>query len=453
MMMLSEIATALNARMLGDDVVVKSVGSDSRSIVPEQLFVAIKGEHFDGNQYAAESIAQGAAAAMISDVDAKAKPAVLVEDTRLSLGELARYWRSQFAFPVIAVTGSNGKTTVKEMIASILQAAGAEVVATHGNLNNDIGMPLTLLRMQENHTHAVIEMGMNHLGEIRYLTQIAAPNIALITNAGTAHIGELGSREAIAEAKGEIFEGLSESGIAIINSGDRFADYWRSLNQGRQCITFGMDVDADVTASYQGGATVQIHTPVGVVSTQLNALGKHNLSNALAAVAVAVALNIPTESIAKGLRAFSGVSGRLQSLQASYGGVVIDDTYNANPDSMKAALDVLVSMKVSEQKSAVFVMGDMAELGNTSQRMHAEIGTYAREIGVDQLYTVGTDSRYASEAFGQTAKHFDTKQMLIATLQAKANQKNCVLVKGSRSMKMEDVVTALVGSEQVKGVH
>ena len=250
-MMLSEIAKALNATMnvsmRGADVQVLSVGTDSRSISKGQLFVGIKGEYFDGNTYAVSAIEQGAVAAMVSSANIHAVPSVVVENTRLALGELAHYWRTKFNLPLVAVTGSNGKTTVKEMITAILNAANGKVLATRGNLNNDIGMPLTLLGMNKNHNYAVIEMGMNHEGEIRYLTKIAAPKVALVNNAGTAHIGEVGSREAIARAKGEIFEGLVDDGIAIINADDQFADYWKSLNKNRKIITFGLRAKADVS--------------------------------------------------------------------------------------------------------------------------------------------------------------------------------------------------------------
>lgn len=453
MMMLSEIANALDAKMIGNDIRVQSVGTDSRHIVPAQLFVAIKGEHFDGNQYAVESIKQGAAAALISDETVAVSPAVLVDDARLALGTLASYWRQKFSLPIIAVTGSNGKTTVKEMIASILRAAGGEVLVTQGNLNNDIGMPLTLLRMQDNHSHAVIEMGMNHQGEIRYLTNIATPDVALVNNAGTAHIGELGSREAIAEAKGEIFEGLSDTGIAIINANDRFADYWHSVNQGKRCITFGVDVEADVSTSNSHRASITIQLPSGEVNVRLQALGKHNVSNALAAAAVAVALDVPSNAISAGLSAFAGVNGRLQSLQGKHGGLVIDDTYNANPDSMKAAIDVLKAVQQVEGKTAIFVMGDMAELGNASEAMHAEVGNYAKQCGVNQLFTIGPLSIAASNAFGQGAAHFDTKQALIQQLEKQANKRCCILIKGSRSMKMETLVAELVSDKQMEGMH
>jgi UDP-N-acetylmuramoyl-tripeptide--D-alanyl-D-alanine ligase len=456
MMMLSELARALNAPMVGADVNVLSVGTDSRNIASKQLFVAIKGERFDGNTFAPEAIKLGAAAALVSDQEINVSPAVLVEDTRLALGVLAHYWRQKFHLPVVAVTGSSGKTTVKEMIVAILNVAKGQVLSTKGNLNNDIGMPLSLLNIRPEHTCAVIEMGMNHLGEIRYLTKLACPQVAVINNAGTAHIGELGSREAIAQAKGEIFEGLAKEGIAVINADDRFADYWHSLNQGRKVITFGLNKPADVAAEYavlDGAMQIRLTTPEGLLEFNLSALGKHNVSNALAASAVAVALGVANESIAQGLSQFDGVKGRLHLYAGYQQAVVIDDTYNANPDSMKAAIDVLAQQDSAGHKKLIFVMGDMAELGNESNGMHAEIGQYAKKSKVSMLFTFGNLSKLASEAFGEDSRHFNSLETLVASVKAEMQKDTCVLVKGSRSMKMERVVEAIVNDKNLEGAH
>jgi UDP-N-acetylmuramoyl-tripeptide--D-alanyl-D-alanine ligase len=452
MMLLSEVAGALNASMRGNDVLIRSVGTDSRSIVKDQLFVAIKGENFDGNAFAQEAIKLGAAAAIVSKTNAQAVPAVLVEDTRLALGNLAHYWRKKFDLPLIAVTGSNGKTTVKEMVTAIINSANGKVLATRGNLNNDIGMPLTLLNMNKNHTHAVIEMGMNHEGEIRYLTKLAMPSIAVVNNAGTAHIGELGSREAIARAKGEIFEGLADDGIAVINADDEFASYWQSLNTSRKVITFGFAAHADISASYQLQANfsqVHLKTPRGGAEFSLHVLGLHNVRNALAASAIAVALGISVAEIAKGLAHFSSVKGRLNWFEGINGAAVIDDTYNANPDSMKAAIDVVSS----QNTRCLFVMGDMGELGKDSQQMHKEIGAYAKEKGINQLFSFGEKSRLASEAFGQNAQHFDTLESLLEALRSHMKSGVTVLVKGSRFMKMERVVNAIIKEKLVMEAH
>jgi UDP-N-acetylmuramoyl-tripeptide--D-alanyl-D-alanine ligase len=430
--------------MLSEDVLVKSVGSDSRNIVKNQLFVGIKGEHFDGNIFALEAIQQGAAAVLVSDHKTQASPAVVVEDTRLALGQLAKHWRQQFILPLVAITGSNGKTTVKEMVASILAVPYKSILATQGNLNNDIGMPLTLLKIRTEHAVAVIEMGMNHQGEIRYLTNIAQPTVALVNNAGTAHIGELGSRQAIARAKGEIYEGLADNGVAIINADDDFADYWKTLNKNKRVITFGLEKAADVSANYKitGNLTeIKLKTHSGEIDFTLSVLGVHNIHNALAASAVAVALGVSNVDIAKGLAVFGAVKGRLNWLVGTNGAVVIDDTYNANPDSMKAAIDVLANQKTQQ----IFVMGDMAELGVDAAKMHAEVGAYAKQKGVHSLLAFGENSSFAVQAFGKNATHYASLEALLDAASSLIENDTTVLVKGSRFMQMERVVNVLIG--------
>jgi len=443
MMMLSEISKAVSGRMVGPDVFCESVGSDSRHIAENQLFVGIKGDRFDGNTFAVEAIKQGAAAVLVSDVNTQASPSVVVSDTRLALGQLAKHWRSKFKLPLVAVTGSNGKTTVKEMIAAILAITNKSILATQGNLNNDIGMPMTLLKIRKEHAYAVIEMGMNHEGEIRYLTNLAQPDVAIVNNAGTAHIGEVGSRDTIARAKGEIYEGLSDEGIAIINADDDFADYWKSLNTTRKVITFGLSKKADVTATYQisGNLTqIKLKTPNGKIQFSLSVLGVHNIHNVLAASSVAVALGISNADIAHALTHFTAVKGRLNWLKGLNGAILIDDTYNANPDSMKAAIDVLTSQKTTH----LFVMGDMAELGADAPKMHADIGFYAKQKGISQLFTFGELSQLAAKAFGSKAQHFSTVEDLISSLKPLMHKGVMVLVKGSRFMQMERVVSQLV---------
>lgn len=451
MMQLAEAADALHAELLGADVAFERVGSDSRSIEAGQLFVALKGEHFDGNTFAAEAINKGAAAVMVSDAATAARPALLVKDTRLALGELAKYWRGKFGAPVIGVTGSNGKTTTKEMLTAILAAAtgdAGKVHATYGNLNNDIGLPLTLLKIRPHHQYVVAEMGMNHLGEIDYLTHIARPNVAVINNANTAHIGELGSRENIARAKGEIFAGLQADGVAVINADNDFAAYWQTLNTGRKVVTFGLKQQADVTAVYQeqaGVSQVSLTTPNGQVSFELKVEGVHNISNALAASAAAYALGISNADIAKGLQNFGGVYGRLERKAAVNGAVLIDDTYNANPDSMKAAIDVLA--KQGGEK--LLVLGDMGELGAGAQNMHAEIGAYAKAAGLAALYCLGESSKEMVKAFGAGARHFESPEAVAAAVLPQLDNNSTVLVKGSRFMRMERVVSLLVAKQEV----
>ncbi len=449
MMQLSEAATALNAKLIGADVAFDSVGSDSRNIKAGQLFIAIKGENFDGNAFAAEAINKGAAAVMVSDAATVARPALVVHDTRLALGGLAKYWRSKFSAPVVGVTGSNGKTTTKEMLTAILAAATGDinkVHATYGNLNNDIGLPLTLLKIKPQHEYVVAEMGMNHMGEIDYLTHIAKPNVAVINNANTAHIGELGSRENIARAKGEIFAGLQDGGIAVINADNDFADYWQTLNVGRKVVTFGLHEQADVTASYQeqaGISQVNLTTPNGQVSFELKVEGVHNISNALAASAAAYALGISNAHIAAGLQNFGGVYSRLERKAAVNGAVLIDDTYNANPDSMKAAIDVLAK----QAGKKILVLGDMGELGADAKEMHAEIGAYAKASGLANLYCIGDLSKEMVSGFGAGAQHFESPEAVAAALLPKLDNNSTVMVKGSRFMRMERVVSLLVAKK------
>ena len=444
MMRLSEVALATSGQLVGADVEFCCVGTDSRAIKQGQLFVALKGENFDGHEYAAASLAQGAVGVLVSKAQ-NASPAVQVKDTRLALGDLAAHWRAKFTMPVVAITGSNGKTTVKEMLAAILKVETgdhASVLATQGNFNNDIGLPLTMLNLSNQHRYAVLEMGMNHAGELSYLTQLAKPNIAVVNNAGTAHIGELGSVEAIAKAKGEIFEGLENGGIAVINADDDFAELWKKLASKQQQITFGLDAKADVTATYVLGvvdSNIELLAPVGKVSFTLPAPGLHNVQNALAAASAALALNVSLENIAKGLSEFVGAKGRLQAKQGFAGSKVIDDTYNANPMSMKAAVDVL---KASQGKH-IFVMGDMAELGDDAPSMHAEIGAYVKAAGIENLFALGNLSKMAVEAFGEGATHFESVEALAIALKKIMGSEVTVLVKGSRSMKMERVVDAI----------
>ena len=450
MMYLSEAASALNAKLIGADTRFDSVGSDSRNIQAGQLFVALKGANFDGNTFAAEAINKGAAAAMVSDAATDARPALVVDDTRLALGELAQYWRSKFSAPVIAITGSNGKTTTKEMLTAILSAATGDakkVHATYGNLNNDIGLPLTLLKIKPGHQYVVAEMGMNHLGEIDYLTHIAKPDVAVINNAGTAHIGELGSRENIAKAKGEIFAGLQDGGVAVINADNEFAGYWKTLNANRKMVTFALNQQADITATYQeqaGVSLMDLATPNGKVSFKLKVQGVHNISNALAASATAFALGISNVDIAKGLENFSGVYGRLERKAAMHGAVLIDDTYNANPDSMRAAIDVLA--KLAGEK--ILVLGDMGELGADAKKMHADIGAYAKAAGLIKLYCLGELSAEMVNEFGAGAKHFDSPEAIAREVLPQLDSNSTVLVKGSRFMRMERVVDLLVAKKQ-----
>jgi len=445
MMLLSELASAVGGELIGADIRLNSVGTDSRKIEPGQLFVALKGDKFDGNQYAAQAITDGAVAVLVSNKQLSVTPRVVVKDTRLALGQLAAYWRQKLPAKLVAVTGSNGKTTTKEMLTSILVAATGDakkVHSTYGNLNNDIGLPLTLLKAKEQHAYIVAEMGMNHLGEIDYLTQIAKPDVAVINNAGIAHIGELGSRENIAKAKGEIFAGLNEGGVAVINADDAFYSYWKTLNVGRKVLSFSLQKSAEITATYsenEGHLAVKFHTKYGDFSVNLQVMGQHNVYNALAASAAALALNIPNQKIAEGLNAFAGVYGRLQRKSGFNGATLIDDTYNANPDSMKAAIDVVSKLNMP----SIFVMGDMGELGADAVSMHQEIGRYAKQQGVCILLAFGELSCHAVSTFGEGAKHFETLETLVEEAKKQMKKEMVVLIKGSRFMQMERFVNAL----------
>ncbi|MDR5172337.1 UDP-N-acetylmuramoyl-tripeptide--D-alanyl-D-alanine ligase [Methylobacillus flagellatus] len=443
MMYLSEIAKATGGTLIGDDVLVQSVGTDSRKLEPAQLFVALKGERFDGHDYAQDVLNQGAAALLLSHA-VGAGPAVLVEDTRLALGQLAAYWRRKFSIPVAAITGSNGKTSVKEMLAAILRVAAGEddaVLATQGNLNNDIGLPLTLLRLRERHRYAAVEMGMNHFGEISYLTRIGRPDVALINNATSAHLGGLGSVEGVAKAKGEIFEGLADDGVAVINADDAFAGLWQSLAGRHRIVRFGLNV-GDVTADYalhSVGSDLQLSTPAGERALRLPVPGLHNIRNALAATAAALSMGVPLDAVAGGLAGFAGVKGRLQRKPGRRGALLIDDTYNANPASMRAAIDVLAS----QPGKRLLVVGDMGELGENEAALHAELGAYAKAAGVDALHALGGLTAKAVEAYGSGASHHETVESLAASLLPELDADTTVLVKGSRFMRMERVVDLL----------
>lgn len=451
MMTLAEAARAIGGHVEGVDLTFHAVTTDSRKIAAGELFVALKGERFDGHDYVAQCFEQGAVAAMVSAIgdQPSSKPLLVVPDTRLGLGDLAAHWRGKFAIPLAAVTGSNGKTTVKEMLASILRtASGSEaVLATEGNLNNDIGLPLTLFKLTSRHRYAVIEMGMNHPGEISYLTRIANPTVALINNAMPAHLEGLGSMEAVARAKGEIFEGLAADGTAAINADDAFAPLWKQLAAPHKLVTFGLEQAADVGADYQllpESSEVTLKTPQGSIALRLVVPGLHNVRNAVAAATAALAMGVSLTDIAAGLGEFGGVKGRLQRKAGCCGATVIDDTYNANPASMRAAIQVLA--KVPGKR--IFVMGDMGELGSDAPRLHGEIGEAAKAAGIDRLYALGELSGGAVRAFGASARQFNSVESLWEGLKGELDANTTVLVKGSRFMRMERVVEKLIGHKE-----
>jgi len=439
-----QLAVVLGAQSQGDDVEVHGVSTDTRQLVPGQLFVAIRGPNFDGHDFVHQAVEKGAAACLVEQpVDGV--NCVVVDNTHLALGKLAARWRQQLQITLIGVTGSNGKTTVKEMLAAILSQRG-EVLATRGNLNNDIGMPLTLLELDERHVYAVIEMGANHPGEIEYLTRIAQPDVALITNAGMAHLEGFGSVEGVARAKGEIYQGLGAGGVAVVNNEDTYADYWKQLNTQRRVISFGTVPGSDVSADIrieQDGQKLAVSTPQGEVTISLKLLGKHNALNALAATAAAVAVDTPLDAIKQGLESLLPVNGRLQLKNGIKGSRVIDDTYNANPTSLYAALDVL-----SEFPGRHYLaLGDMGELGSKAEALHEDAGLRAKQSSVGRLYTLGTLAHHAADSFGESAYRFSSHAEMIEQLQDDLEQDVTLLVKGSRRMQMEKIVAACVTAD------
>jgi len=448
---LSELTVALNGRLLSADASFNGVSIDSRAIKPGQLFIALAGPRFDGHDYLNDVAAKGAVAALVErEVADSSLPQLRVDDTRQALGQLGALNRAAFTHPVAAVTGSSGKTTVKEMLASILRTRGP-VLATRGNLNNDLGVPLTLLELAPEHTAAVIELGASRLGEIAYTVAMTKPHVAILNNAGTAHVGEFGGPEKIVEAKGEIIEGLAADGVAVLNLDDKAFGIWKTRAAGRKVLTFALDnTDADFHASdlgrdARGCPSFKLHTPMGVEHVQLNLLGTHNVANAMAAAAAAHALGVSLFGIATGLGAVQPVKGRTVAQLASNGMRVIDDTYNANPTSMCAAVDILAGFS----GRTVLVLGDIGELGDWAEQGHRDVGAYARGK-VCALYAVGPLMTHAVKAFGEQAYHFATQAELIKALGAEQDTNTTILIKGSRSAAMENIVAALCDSSLEK---
>lgn len=455
MMTLLRAAEAMNGRLIGDDAMIESVSTDSRKIAPGELFIALRGENFDGHRFVAAVRDAGSVAAVVAEdslesVKDLGLPLIVVADTRLALGALASDWRSRFDIPVVAVTGSNGKTTSKEMIAGILRAAfGDAVLATQGNLNNDIGLPLTLLGLTAGHRAAVIEMGMNHPGEIAYLARIARPTVAIVTNAQRAHLAGMGTLETIAAEKGSVFFGLREKGVAVINDDDRWAALWRSQAVDHAVLAFSFEHDADVvgrchTHGLENCLAISMNGEE--VDLMLAVPGAHNGRNALGAAAAALAAGVSLDAVKTGLQSFGGVKGRLQRRQGVNGAVVLDDTYNANPDSVRAGIDVLAATVGRK----VLVLGDMGEIGDMTGQFHDEIGGYAKSQGVDCLLAFGESSTVAAYNFGPGGEHFKSIDELVAALTSEMTAETTVLIKGSRFMRMERVVDAVLAEGSVK---
>jgi len=440
---LSTLAADCGGRLVGADCDIARAHTDTRSVAAGDLFVALRGERFDGNAFAAQALEAGAVAALVEREDALPAGAsgIVVADSRRALGAIARAHRNRIAPLVLAVTGSNGKTTVKEMLASILRGVhgDAAVLATEGNLNNDIGLPLTLLRLAPNHRFAVCEMGMNHAGEIAYLCEIAEPDIAVVNNAGTAHLENLGSLEGIARAKGEIVQGLREGGTAVLPQTDRWLPLWQQFAGQHPTLRFGLDAAADIAGQASADGVVTLRHADATATCRLATPGLHNAHNACAAIAAAVAAGIPLARAAAALDGFNGTKGRLQIKRAANGATLIDDTYNANPDSARAAIAVLAAAP----QPRILVLGDMGELGPDAPALHREVGAAARAAGLEHLLAAGELSHETVAGFGTGGEHFASHAALIEALRGRLTTDTTVLVKGSRFMRMEQVVEAL----------
>ncbi|MDR1276796.1 MAG: UDP-N-acetylmuramoyl-tripeptide--D-alanyl-D-alanine ligase [Candidatus Accumulibacter sp.] len=460
-MRLLDAAAAIGGEVVGaacEERSFSGVSTDTRTLGAGELFVALRGERFDGNDYVGTAEERGAAAALVAS-DAVRKlsapggmnlPLIAVDDTRDALGRLAAYWRARFSIPVVAVTGSNGKTTTKEMIAAILRAVwGGAVHATEGNLNNEIGLPLTLLGLDATHRAAVVEVGMSHPGEVLELARIAQASVALVTNAQRAHLEGLGSLEAVAAEKGALYAGMPESGIAVINADDAFYELWLGLASGRKLVRFSFERPVEVCARRAGDASIASESILTLrfggeeVEVRLMTPGIHNARNALGAAAAALAAGAPLHAVRDGLSAFRGVRRRLTRRRALRGATVYDDTYNANPDSVRAGIDVLASTDGKK----ILVFGDMGEVGDDGARLHEEVGAYAREKGIDLLFALGASSARALRGFGGDGRHFDDADALIAALKTELSPRVTVLVKGSRFMRMERVADAVAAPE------
>jgi UDP-N-acetylmuramoyl-tripeptide--D-alanyl-D-alanine ligase len=458
MMDTATAARVVAGRMLGANVRFARVATDTRMVAPGDLFVALRGERFDGHDFVELAQQKGAVAALVAAGRADALPGnrIAVPDPLHALGALAAHWRAQFTLPVIVIVGSNGKTTVKEMLASILRAhfGDAQVLATRGNLNNAIGLPLTLLGLSASHAVAAIELGMNHPGETAELAAIAQPTVAVINNAQREHQEFMRSVADVAAEHAAIVDALPAGGTVVFNADDAHAPVWRAAAHARgvQVLDFALACAAAVRlrgASAPEARPMAFSTPAGDASVELAAPGRHSASNALAAAAAALAIGVPRAAIVRGLEAFRPVPGRLAALESAAGAIVIDDTYNANPDSVLAAIDVLAAAPPPRW----LALGDMGEVGANGPDYHREVGAYARSAGIDRLLTVGRLAAESAAAFGAGAQHFASVEALAAHVADAAAAGTTVLVKGSRFMRMERVVAAMCGSSAGEGAH
>ncbi len=446
MMDLQTIAQAVSGTHQGANPTVGRICTDSRAMLSGDLFVALSGSRFDGHDFVEKAIDQGAAGLLIEREMAVDCPSVAVADTHRALGQLAHFWRCRFEGPVVAVTGSNGKTTVKELIGQILTAGGRDALVSAGNFNNAIGLPLSLLRLRPRHCAAVVEIGMSQTGEIDALAKLAVPNVAVITNAGAAHLECLKSVQQVAVEKGSLLDALSLDGVAILNHDDAHFEYWQARVQPRRAITFGLTQDADISARCslrESACEMEVSTPAGSADITLNFAGLHNVANALAAIAAGTALNIPLDQMQAGLQHAAAVRGRLEFGRHKKGGCLIDDTYNANPESMQAAISVLAKFSGDRR----LVMGDMLELGDGAGEYHRLVGEQARAAGIGRLYALGEYSPNAVTQFGRGARHYSLWSHLAEDLLQGIDSQTTVLVKGSRGMQMERIVNQLRETE------
>lgn len=446
-LMLNEIASALKGNLIGQDLLMTGVSIDTRTLKAGDLYIAIKGKNFDGHDFISQALQAGASAILVNQKIDTDSAQIVVNDTHLALAELAGYWRRKMPVKIAGVTGSNGKTSVKEMIAAIFATQG-NTLFTQGNLNNDIGVPLTLLRLDENHRFAVIEMGANHPGEIAYTSRYAQADVSVITNVGPAHIEGFGSIDGVANTKAEIIESLGSAGVAILNRDEPYYDLWINKAGSRKSVSFGFDPAADIQAKNittrlsEKGFTTQfdLKTVDATETICLGLAGKHNVKNALAATAVALQFGIDLKFIKQALEQVKPVTGRMQVLQGRQGNIVIDDTYNANPASLQAALDA-----INHANQPIWlVLGAFGELGDEAAAIHAEMATMIQSQSVQRLFATGELAKHTVAAFGSNGQHFDTQEHLIQTLTNAISGKEIILVKGSRSQKMENVVAALV---------
>jgi UDP-N-acetylmuramoyl-tripeptide--D-alanyl-D-alanine ligase len=451
---LGDAAAAVGGQLVGDDHLYGAVATDSRTLQPGSLFIALRGPNFDGAEFVEAAAAQGAIGAVVGRALPHAIPQIVVPDTLRALQTLGQAWRAQFSLPIVAVGGSNGKTTAKEMTAAILSRMGL-CMATRGNLNNHIGVPVTLMRLEGSHRSAVIEMGANRIGDVAELMRLARPTVGLITNAGAEHLEGFGNLDGVAQGEGEMVSCLDPGATGIINADDAYAGYWRKVATARRLVTFGVHADADFMAknplqAIERGEFATRFTlvcPLGEHSITLKAGGVHNIGNALAAAAAAGAAGASLDEIAAGLADFRAVAGRLQLKAGARGSWIIDDSYNANPSSVRAGLEVLRWLP----GATWLVLGDMAELGEYAEDSHAHMGAYARDCGVKRLFALGAQSSRAVETFGSGGEWFADAESLTRRLQAELVAGVTVLIKGSRVNRLERVVQALTGGGSGSG--